>query len=521
MNKKKVIGIVLFFIMVGILAGCSSTNEFNELMRFFKVNIAAEGKGKVTKNPDQSLYEKGTKVTLNAIPEEGWKFKSWKGDITGSTNPVNITVDKNNNVIAVFEIDEDATFILNIDTIGEGTVTVDPEGENYKIGTKVTLTAQPADNWIFDRWDGDVTEKEKNPTTIYMDGNKEVKAIFVEEIAITGIKFADPNLERAVRDAINKPTGPIMPEDVKDLYSLDASYISIDSLEGIEYLTSLTWLDLSDNNISDISYLAELSNLVYLDLRSNSISNISPLANLINLEQLDLSNNLISDITSLKLKNLTELNLAGNLITDISVLSGLTALNKLTLSDNQINDIRDLSDLTNLIELDLSGNQIDDISVFEYFNLKNMEKLDLSENKLSNIDGLVWLGDGNLKEIDLSGNQIGDINVLHVLTQLEKINLSYNQIRDIGVLGELTNIRELDLSHNVIEVIDGLSNLNKLENLYLESNQIIDIYVLLDLSSLQIVNIMDNPNLDLSQGSPASQVIDTLRQRGVKVLCDG
>ena len=56
-------------------------------------------------------------------------------------------------------------------------------------------------------------------------------------------------------------------------------------------LTSLTLLDLYDNQISDISALANLTNLNELNLASNQISDISALADLTGLSMLNLENN--------------------------------------------------------------------------------------------------------------------------------------------------------------------------------------------------------------------------------------
>ena len=76
-----------------------------------------------------------------------------------------------------------ATFIeewytLNITTVGNGTVNVDPIGP-YRYGTGVTLTAISDPGWSFDSWSGDLTGSD-NPETIVMDGNKEVTVMFTE-----------------------------------------------------------------------------------------------------------------------------------------------------------------------------------------------------------------------------------------------------------------------------------------------------------------------------------------------------
>jgi hypothetical protein len=41
-------------------------------------------------------------VTLTAVPDPGWSFVAWSGNLSGSVNPKNITMDTDKNVIATF-----------------------------------------------------------------------------------------------------------------------------------------------------------------------------------------------------------------------------------------------------------------------------------------------------------------------------------------------------------------------------------------------------------------------------------
>jgi uncharacterized repeat protein (TIGR02543 family) len=64
------------------------------------VNVV--GNGSVTKNPNQTTYAEGTNVTLTAVPDGGWEFTAWSGDLTGSDNPEFIIMDSNKTVTATF-----------------------------------------------------------------------------------------------------------------------------------------------------------------------------------------------------------------------------------------------------------------------------------------------------------------------------------------------------------------------------------------------------------------------------------
>jgi hypothetical protein len=82
--------------------------------------------GTVTKTPDQPAYNHGTSVQLTATPNTGYRFVSWSRDLTGSVNPVTITMDANKNITA--------NFALNPPTITSFTPA------NGPIGTSVTVT---------------------------------------------------------------------------------------------------------------------------------------------------------------------------------------------------------------------------------------------------------------------------------------------------------------------------------------------------------------------------------------------
>jgi uncharacterized repeat protein (TIGR02543 family) len=56
----------------------------------------------VTLDPPGGVYDDGTVVTLTAVPDSGWQFDNWSGDLSGSANPTTITMDANKTVTANF-----------------------------------------------------------------------------------------------------------------------------------------------------------------------------------------------------------------------------------------------------------------------------------------------------------------------------------------------------------------------------------------------------------------------------------
>ena len=103
------------------------------------------------------------------------------------------------------------------------------------------------------------------------------------------VVFNDSNLEQAVRDALNKPTGPITDVDMATLTNLVASDKNISDLTGLQYAVNLFRLILGKNQISDITALQNLTSLNWLSLNNNQISDITALQGLASLNRLILA----------------------------------------------------------------------------------------------------------------------------------------------------------------------------------------------------------------------------------------
>jgi hypothetical protein len=68
---------------------------------------------------------------------------------------------------------------LTVNKSGQGDVVCSPGEYSYDSGTVVTMTATAASGWVFDRWEGALSGS-TNPTTLTMDADKTVTAVFVE-----------------------------------------------------------------------------------------------------------------------------------------------------------------------------------------------------------------------------------------------------------------------------------------------------------------------------------------------------
>jgi hypothetical protein len=59
---------------------------------YYTLLVDVDGLGVVNVEPDLDEYLHGSLVTLQAVPEPGWLFLSWSGDLTGRQSPVEVMV---------------------------------------------------------------------------------------------------------------------------------------------------------------------------------------------------------------------------------------------------------------------------------------------------------------------------------------------------------------------------------------------------------------------------------------------
>ncbi|MEN6334770.1 MAG: InlB B-repeat-containing protein, partial [Phycisphaerales bacterium] len=133
--------------------------------------------GSVVKTPNKATYTPGETVTLQAMPDTGYKFVGWSDALTGTTNPATLTMNSSKSVVANFEALVPA-YTLAIG-YANGTVTKSPNKSSYAPGEVVTLTATPFVGYIFSSWSGDLTGT--NPVaTVTMDRSKVISANFIK-----------------------------------------------------------------------------------------------------------------------------------------------------------------------------------------------------------------------------------------------------------------------------------------------------------------------------------------------------
>jgi len=72
----------------------------------FTITVNTSGSGDVVLNPNEDKYLEGAEVAARAIPENGYQFDGWSGDISSTQNPIEIVVNDNVNITANFSEQE-------------------------------------------------------------------------------------------------------------------------------------------------------------------------------------------------------------------------------------------------------------------------------------------------------------------------------------------------------------------------------------------------------------------------------
>jgi len=174
-KMKKWIKLVLIILAYMFLIGCPITTST------FSLDILVNGSGRVVQYPNFSKIAKDSSVLLTAVPDSGYVFLEWTGDIKSSQNPETLTMDKDYSVTATFmKQSEPITRSLSISVDGLGKVVQYPNLSKIPKDSSVQLTAVPDSGYVFSKWSGDI-ESSQNPEILTMDKDHSVTATFIKE----------------------------------------------------------------------------------------------------------------------------------------------------------------------------------------------------------------------------------------------------------------------------------------------------------------------------------------------------
>ncbi|KAK5650937.1 hypothetical protein RI129_001966 [Pyrocoelia pectoralis] len=218
-------------------------------------------------------------------------------------------------------------------------------------------------------------------------GNSELQILFLDNNRITSVfpyTFRDSallHLDLSYNAIANNASNFDLAVFPKSITHLQLSSIGVKSFKGLQDLSQLVHLDLSNNSLSTIELLSS-ARLSYLNLSFNSVSSLNSFSfkDMQSLDYLYLQNNLISDIP-------------------IGCFKNLDSLAVLDISTNNIYQLR--------------------VGVFEGLDL--LKSLNISNNKISYIDETVFHPLDHLTELNISNNEILQINTESLLNHLNSL----------------------------------------------------------------------------------------------------
>lgn len=226
-----------------------------------------------------------------------------------------------------------------------------------------------------------------------------------------------------------------------------SSQEKITDITGLEKLSQLVNINLSNNNVSDFSKLSEIKTLETLNVKNNGLPNLNTLTDLKQLKQLDASNNRITDITGIeKLTEMQDLLLSNNSIgNNIQAISNLENLSTVSLMNNEITDVSGLANLkVNNLFLDRNG--IADLSPI--INDK-IEKYSIENNNV-----LVNVKGSEVEIPDILRNAINENNGVNNL-EFTGCSISNNKfVFDEGIKLAQVKIKSGKLRDTIVSVQD-------------------------------------------------------------------
>lgn len=148
----------------------------------YSLTIQSSTGGTTSPAPGTYRFDKGSQVSVRAIPNSGLRFSSWTGDVSDTDATITVTLDANKTIKANFTTVPAKT--LTVQTTAGGTTNPVPGTSQRDQGSSVTITAVAETGYRFGSWSGDASGTASS-VTVVMDTDKTVKANFIRTPLLT------------------------------------------------------------------------------------------------------------------------------------------------------------------------------------------------------------------------------------------------------------------------------------------------------------------------------------------------
>ena len=291
--------------------------------------------------------------------------------------------------------------------------------------------------------DSDMPDTQSEAALVQMSSEGE-NGIAVQSagVAIDNTNFPDANFRTVVENFDTNKDGSLSDTEIAAVEAIDCHDKGISNLKGIEYFTSLDYLDCCGNQLTalDVSKNTSLKilNCIYNQLTTLDVNKNTAL------NKLWCGDNPLTTLDVSKNTALIDLYCGCNQLTALDV-SKNTALTKLNCSGNQLTAL-DVSKNTALTKLDCGGNQLTALDVSKNTALT---KLDCGSNQLTALD---VSKNTALTDLDCHKNQLTSLDVSKN-TALTDLDCRNNQLTSLDLSN--TNMDDLDCYDNIYQIVVG------------------------------------------------------------------
>ena len=200
-----------------------------ELLPKYSLNLSHTSGGTTSGG---GSFPEGENVSINATPEGGYLFYQWLfDDKTSNSNPLNLVVDKDLNITAIFK----RFWILTIAESSGGSTSGNLI-RSVTDGTPITLEADPALGYVFQNWTGDL-ESSQNPFTFSPTSDLSLKPNFAKDLSDfdqDGISNHDEINIHKTNPLSSDSDGDGIPDNLEIKYDLDPTLSDLSLIKAIQ-----------------------------------------------------------------------------------------------------------------------------------------------------------------------------------------------------------------------------------------------------------------------------------------------
>ena len=447
----------------------------------YAVTVEVDGHGTAGASP--AFAKTDETVTLTAIPDTGYAFKTWeviRGGVA-ITNDTFIMPDKPVTVKAVFQ-EKTAAPVIS------------PNGGSFNDTETVTLTCDTEGAWIYYTING-VKSHYRDPFTLTESANITVWAEkmgkadsdivtaafikIVDGVAVDTFNFPDKNFRDVVKTFDTDDNNILSDTEIAAVKEIDCKGRAITNLKGIEYFTALEDLYCYDNELTELD-LSQNIKLEELNCSTNRLT-VLDLSQNPKLKMVICSDNALTALNLSSNSKLTNLNASGNIreITltgntfDLSSLPGFDASRMSGLTGGKVSGSTLTVDgnaavVTYSYDLGYTGTELDDAEKDVIFTLAIAGRgtdIDINKTNFPDKDFRELLLD---KEANIDRNQDGKLSTWEIAL-VQDIDVYDMEIADLTGIEYFTELKYLDCAGNHLTSLD-LSRNTKLAELDAENN---------------------------------------------------